>query len=123
MYITIDIDLLSRNDLTSNEKIIASLISNYDRFPQNHTLISRITGISRTTTIKCIQNLLQKKVIVAEQDHYYLPNSTTNMHLKYIPKVKRLQDIKLNPNVKRNEPLNIDLELKALLDAAYPKKR
>ena len=123
MFIAIQIELLKRNDLTSNEKIIASLISYYEEFPINHSLISRITGISRPTVVKSIQNLLEKKVIVAVNDHYHSALSSLTPQLHYIPSVKRMQDLRLNPNLNPKEPQNIDLELKQLLDLAFPPKR
>lgn len=100
MFIALDLKLLERDDLSSSEKIICALISSYDAFPVNHTLISRITGISRTTVIKNIKNLLDKKIIVVAENHYHSCINLSN-RLHYIPTLKRSQDILTNK--KNNE--------------------
>lgn len=123
MFISLDLKLLERNDLTSNEKIIVALISSYSEFPQNHALISRLTGISRPTIVKCMQNLTDKKIIVATANHYYTCVCYRNTQLKYIPKLKRFQDLTLKTKYEPQKSDNLDPELIALLNSAYQPKR
>lgn len=123
MFISLDLKLLERNDLTSNEKIIVALISCYNEFPQNHALISRLTGISRPTIVKCMQNLIDKKIIVATANHYYTCVCYRNTQLKYIPKLKRFQDLTLKTKYEPQKGDYLDPEIVALLNSAYPRKR
>lgn len=123
MFISLDLKLLERNDLTSNEKIIVALISSYSEFPQNHALISRLIGISRPTIIKCMQNLTDKKIIVVTANHYYICVCYRNTQLKYIPKLKRFQDLTLKTKYEPQKGDYLDSEIVALLNTVYLRKR